>query len=116
MRCVNMNIMSVRNTYSPKLRLLAYLGNRSVAWIVVGVVAHGGSWCGFLGLQGCHYCCVVSSGLALKNKISSLAMIIKESRHSQICVHHGFLIKHQFIGEIIRFTLKDLMTLHSIKV
>ena len=38
-----MNIMSVRNTYSPKLRILAYVGDRSVAWRVVVVLRSGHS-------------------------------------------------------------------------
>ena len=58
----------------------------------------------------------MSSGLALKNKVSSFAVIVKKSRRGQICVHNRFLVKQQIVSEIMDFSCEDLMTFQNNEV
>jgi hypothetical protein len=87
-----------------------------VACVIIGVIAHGGSWCSLLSPPSSDNLCVMCAGLALKNIISSLAVIIKESRHRQKGVHNGVFIEPHVISIISDLALKELMALHGLKV
>ena len=119
-KCVNMNVMSVRNTYSPKLRLLAQLG--LLPWmiltkpkVIMGVIRECCSHCLNSCLTETSDLCLplillwLSSGYV----ISPFYLKVKEGRSRKGNMENTLPVKYQAVQEGSMISLKELVACQS---